>query len=557
MSRTSLIPRLALFAGVAVALPACLNHPLKPVELEKAQEDKQTVDLQVNKDVDILFVIDNSGSMGEEQAKLSANFEKFIGVLEKKDVDANYRIGVTTTDVGNKWCGGTPDAGKLKLSSCLGRLGDFVFENTDVAAEACSDICNTDVVATLPTATHVSNGAEESRPWLERIDGAKNIADDISMVQAFQCVGPQGISGCGFEYHLESQYLALARAATSDEKSYGFVRPNAILAIVHVTDEVDCSNNNKWSSIFDATSKGGNQVFWSNQTLTYPTSATCWNAGVECSGDGDFYDDCVATDKDVEGNVTASSDKAVLHPLARYIDQVQGLQTSKQALNASQEVIVGLIGGVLDDGDVVYPSSFPLVPKFLELFGTGPGCSSGSGESLQTAVPPVRLREFTEAFGGAMFSVCNDDYSEALEAVADKIKDQIHPACYTECVEDTDPATADVVDPECSVTQTLPGAEQSDSIPQCARDADGSYSWADDNFVQPDDASNVCFSMLIDADGNATPNDENDDMSVDCVEAGNNLEFKITRRPGFAADGGTQISAKCSLSPNTELDCGS
>ena len=72
--------------------------------------------LTVNKDVDILFVIDNSGSMGEEQAILANNFASFIEVLEAEDVEANYRIGITTTDNGNPWCPPgvtTPESGKL------------------------------------------------------------------------------------------------------------------------------------------------------------------------------------------------------------------------------------------------------------------------------------------------------------------------------------------------------------------------------------------------------------------------------------------------------------
>ena len=64
------------------------------------------IQIEVNKDVDILFVVDNSGSMGEEQANLSENFGRFVGVLEADDVKANYRLGITTTDDSNYWCKG-------------------------------------------------------------------------------------------------------------------------------------------------------------------------------------------------------------------------------------------------------------------------------------------------------------------------------------------------------------------------------------------------------------------------------------------------------------------
>jgi len=47
--------------------------------------------------VDVLMVVDNSGSMAEEQAKLAANFQSFIQFFQ--DVESDYRIGVITTDM--------------------------------------------------------------------------------------------------------------------------------------------------------------------------------------------------------------------------------------------------------------------------------------------------------------------------------------------------------------------------------------------------------------------------------------------------------------------------
>ncbi len=50
---------------------------------------------QSNK-VDILWVIDNSGSMGDEQAALAYNFDVFIRDFISKDVD--FKMAITTTD---------------------------------------------------------------------------------------------------------------------------------------------------------------------------------------------------------------------------------------------------------------------------------------------------------------------------------------------------------------------------------------------------------------------------------------------------------------------------
>ena len=46
-------------------------------------------------EMDLLFVIDNSGSMGQEQTNLIANFPTFINVLDASGL--NYRVAVTTT----------------------------------------------------------------------------------------------------------------------------------------------------------------------------------------------------------------------------------------------------------------------------------------------------------------------------------------------------------------------------------------------------------------------------------------------------------------------------
>ncbi|HVI00502.1 MAG TPA: hypothetical protein VM869_17415 [Enhygromyxa sp.] len=552
---------LAMSAMALTTLSGCLEHPLKPVELEKGSEVEDQLQLTVNKDVDILFIIDNSGSMGEEQANLGANFPSFIGVLEQDGVEANYRIGVTTTDNGNDWCNAgttTPEGGKLVLSPCTTRLNDFIFaDQADVQDLACNDICDLDEtqLEILPSTTD-QDSTPSPRPWLENIEGKKNIPETTDMAAAFACFGPQGINGCGFESQLESMYLALTRAQTNTEASYGFLRASAILAIVFVTDEVDCSYNKTYSEIFDA---DGNKVFWSDPTAVYPTSAVCWNAGVDCTGDPSGYETCEPVNKDVDGNSGVSDSEAVLHPMSRYIGLVEGLEQEKQEINANQEVIVALIGGVSNTGDVFYASVANTDPAFEENFGIGPGCTAPNpdpmGEDV-TAVPPVRLRAMTEHFTpDNMFSICESDYSPALEAIARRIEDQIQPACYTKCVKDTDAATA-TVDPECTVEENPPGNGSEDvlRIEECLRDANGYViDPATEDYSMPADGVNVCYALLTDE--SAATGSTADDMSDECVEGNFNLEFKIARRPGFPAEGGTSISATCSLADFPEVSC--
>ncbi|WP_258183073.1 vWA domain-containing protein [Enhygromyxa salina] len=546
-----------MFAG-------CLNHPLKPVELEKSSTDEEQIDLIVNKDVDILFVIDNSGSMGEEQAILANNFGSFIEVLEQETVEANYRIGVTTSDNGNRWCETgvtTPEAGNLVMSSCKDRIGDFVFNNgeTDASDIACNDICTLDAAAleVLPTTTDVDSIAAP-RPWLENIEGKKNIPATTDTVEAFKCLGPQGINGCGFESQLESMYLALIRAQSAEEASYGFLRANAILAVVFVTDEADCSYNKSFSEIFE---QDGNKVFWSDPTALYPTSAVCWNAGVSCSGDPSNYDSCDAVNKDVDGNEDVDDAAAVLHPMSRYIGLIEGLEQQKQELNPDQEVILGLIGGVSSDRTPFYGDVGATDPAFQDNYGIGPGCQAvnpNNPDEPVEAVPPVRLRDLVEEFTpNNMHSICEPQYKDALDAIARAIEKQIVPACYTKCVKDTDLST-DALDPECTVQEDPPGGGASDAVTmqECLRDAAGYVlDEQSGDYVMPSTDANACYALLTDDPTGMATADPGDDMSNFCAGSNYNLEFKIARRPGFPAISGTAISATCSLADFAELSC--
>lgn len=555
MLRVPVISRVGLLVSTALALPAlaaCLEHPLKQVEYEKTSVDDDNIALTVNKDVDILFVIDNSGSMAEEQATLAANFPSFISVLEADNVKANYRIGVTTTDNGNPWCTGG-QGGALRLSSCRERLQEFIYAPglpIEVNAQdvACNDVCPHDTIEILGSTTE-EDDASSPRPWIESIEGATNIGGGITPAEAFQCIGPQGINGCGFESHLESMFKALRRMETSSENQYGFLRRNAILSVVHVTDEADCSYVNERSSIFSA---DGDKAFWSDPTANQPTSAVCWNAGVTCTGGPGMYTDCTSANFGEDGSIGVDDGSAVLHPVSRYVSLLNEKEADKQARNPNQEVLVGLIAGVppgyaRGEAEIVYQDSQADM-QFQTDYGIGPGCESAAGK----AIAPVRLKEFAEAFevdgNPNIFSICNDDYSAALQAIADTIADQVKPACFPRCVADTDPATTEL-DPLCTVTEEIPndnGFDQVD-IPACDVDT------VNDTWDFPAGDAEACYRLLVD---DSNPGGTGvDDMSQACVDEGWNLEFAIERKPGTRAVGGSAVKATCKLSENRDIDC--
>ncbi len=83
--------------------------------------------------VDVLFVVDDSGSMGDEQDELATNFQSFIdGVL---DLNTDYHIGVTNTDAETEWSG--------RLHSCY--ANKFITDLQPPAEQRTQFRCNVKV----------------------------------------------------------------------------------------------------------------------------------------------------------------------------------------------------------------------------------------------------------------------------------------------------------------------------------------------------------------------------------------------------------------------------
>ena len=326
--------------------------------------------------------------------------------LDLTSAGIDWRIGFTTTDIGNFWCQGTsPEQGNLRLTSCRSRPSEFMFmgaQTIDAFPEACGNPCpeQWEDIEITPTAIDGTPGTAP-RPWVENIAGVSNLPAGLPVPQAFSCLAPQGINGCGFEGQLEAMDLALERAATVGDPAEGFVPPGALLAVVIVTDEADCSVNPAWETIFDP---DGNRVFWSDQQSPAPTSAVCWNAGVECSNGN-----CVSVNLDADGievpGTNAATD-AVLHPTARYAAR----------LSQYDDMLLSIISGVQADGSVLYQDD-PSNPEFQNDFGIGAGCVSTAG----SAVPPVRMRELAEQFMSNdvphLASICEPSYGPVFSSL--------------------------------------------------------------------------------------------------------------------------------------------
>ena len=414
--------------------------------------------------VDLLFVIDNSGTMGEEQVNLSANFplliEKLQGLTndEGTALNPNVNIMVTTTDMGHPQCtpfqpmGYEPAQGKPQEVACINRIEDFTGLGSDPPSfpEACETGCPVPV--------------EPADPFIhfEGADGQTTNIPGNNITGALSCIGPQGINGCGYEAPLESMLQALNPGAQWNQGAKPFLREGAILAIVIITDEADCSvaSPNGYAYFTDM----DNNQFWEinpdTGTKTQATSAVCWNAGVDC-GMPDMngvYPDC------------SSVELGVLHPTDRYLAYLQDELIVSQNKDVIMLGILGvpevtehaqdppfqpIAGGVSDlvyrqwidgpwpDGDILPDDDGDAATKEFE-FGIGPGCTGVidpdplnpvfSGQ----AIPPVRVKEVCESLnedvGGpnekircCIESVCDTDFSDAINCLAGIIQTVVVP----------------------------------------------------------------------------------------------------------------------------------
>jgi hypothetical protein len=545
--------RPALLAFAVATLAACNEHPLVAVEHEVIVTSWDAPALPSAREVDVLFVIDDSGSMGEIQARLASSVAGFVDALE--DAEANYRIAITTTDNGNYACRGPehqPVGGNFVFSSCRSRLGDFVSGEGVDASGACESVCPAQwsEIVSKPT-TIRGDPTPRSRPWIEKVAGESNLPDGLDVVTALECLLPQGTGGCEFESPLESMYLSLRRANHNGEDELGFIRDSAILAIVFVTDETDCSSHTDGEAIFWPEDLGGTRVFWSlPDQQTSPTSAVCWNAGVRCTpDDAMLYESCTPQNWDAAGHPLPDdrAEEAALRPVSRYVDLVNAIEENKQALDPSQEVVVAAIAGV--------PRGYPDVPltyakggaehdpeSFQAQFGIAPGCASGGVR----AVPPVRLAAFADAFvveDAMLFSICEPSHAAAFEAIANAVSDQIRPACLRMCVADTDP-DASGVQPDCRLTQTY--RDEANELVEMT------IAECDPGAVLPE-GQPLCWAPMTDQAGLTSTT--SDDMHEACIEQGWNVEARIVRQEGLARPDGEQIAYTCELSTNKELDC--
>jgi len=200
--------RLTCALMTMLALAGCDTRELKPIDPAVSQSFEIDVTGSTG-DVDLLFVIDDSGSMREEQESLRREIPQLVRGLTSPPLDADgeplwnaaasLQIAIVTTNLGTN---GVPEDPSRVGSACSanGGFGD------DGALLACPD------------------GAVST--WTE--------GQDIdAFVDGIGTCADVGTDGCGLEQPLLAGVQALDNA--------GFPREGSLLGVVVLSDEEDCS----------------------------------------------------------------------------------------------------------------------------------------------------------------------------------------------------------------------------------------------------------------------------------------------------------------------------
>ena len=418
-----------------------------------------TVDepVSVRRNVDILYMIDNSLGTSPKIAEVRNRFPELIQRLDQLALDgkpASYHIGVVDSDMGaginTTSCKAGGDGGKLRTgpnpagsvpppADCQG----FALGNGDVFID------------------------------YDTIHGTNNTAP-LDVVSAFDCISNVGDNGCGFEAPLEAVYTVLAKP----EVNPGFLRDDSLVAVLLMTDEDDCSAPPD-TTLFENTADG--MAMWG---VLHSFRCTQW--GIECNG-MPLTGDALAPTSDCAPVVGGP-----LYDVSRY---QQLLAPGGLRRHAEDIVFATIVAPPAPFGvtittpcaDQASQSSCPILEH---------SCIAPQNASF-FADPAVRIAAVSSAVPGAVVgSVCDTDYTPTVDAFADAIGARLTPGCLPGTV-------ADLATPDCGVA--VDGA----IFPHCATTgADGCWELVEDAGCAarsgPDGATQQLRLVVHGADASAT-----------------------------------------------------
>jgi hypothetical protein len=175
--------------------------------------------------VDFLFIIDNSGSMADDQDNLTANFPTFISGIQSalEQVD-EYQVGVVTTD-----------AYVYNSAGCNG-LGGLVVQTG--GSDSSNSVCG-------PYAAGNNYMTE---------------ADNLDV--SFACAADVGTAGNGCERAMDAMTATVNKVhGGAGQCNEGFLRDDALLVLVIITDEYEGAGDPEFCN------SAGDPMTWYNTVV--------------------------------------------------------------------------------------------------------------------------------------------------------------------------------------------------------------------------------------------------------------------------------------------------
>lgn len=195
--------------------------------------------------IDLLFVVDNSSSMKQEQVNLVASFPTFVSEMQEQLKDAeSLHIGVVSTD-----------EYEHNEPLCADTLGALV---TQTGGEGASGaVCG---------------------PYA---GGHRFMTEDDDLPTAFTCAAQVGIDGSGDEMPIDAALAALGPdLASPGSCNEQFMREDALLVLVIITDEEEDGSAGDPPQWFSAITglKGGVETNIVVLSLIGPKNPACKDA---------------------------------------------------------------------------------------------------------------------------------------------------------------------------------------------------------------------------------------------------------------------------------------
>src|SRR5689334_2419978 len=181
--RVTFVSFLAIAFGSLLA--GCPDRTISEVNPQQGRVEYKEIPVTLNRNVDILFVIDDSPSMLDKQTNVKNNFPKFIDVLNTIQGGLpDVHIGVVSSDMGTKATQDGP-------GTAIGQVG-----NGGCSGNGKSGNLQTGTAGTAVMGNFISDIKQTDGSRLKNYTGTLN--------DVFGKLASLGAGGCGFEQHLQA-----------------------------------------------------------------------------------------------------------------------------------------------------------------------------------------------------------------------------------------------------------------------------------------------------------------------------------------------------------------